>query len=60
MQAVTSAALTMTANPDTLSLDGFSQTLITVEARDNEHVAVDRIGVIEVRLVPFVERHVGI
>src|SRR5687768_3548221 len=29
-----SLALTISANPDVLSLDGFSQTLVTIEARD--------------------------
>jgi PKD repeat protein len=38
-----SLALTMTANPDTLSLDGFSQTLITVEARDTNGQLVPNV-----------------
>ncbi len=38
-----SLALTMTATPDVLSLDGFSQTLITVEARDTNGQLVPNV-----------------
>jgi PKD repeat protein len=38
-----SLALTMTASPDTLSLDGFSQTLIAVEARDTNGQLVPNV-----------------